>query len=108
MILPRSQSALCSKYQRKVARAIKRARQMGLMPYNTRLKFGEEVEGKPMELFDVFNRAGAFADSPTAVSAQHPSQYHHHDADEDELAAIQADLKEAEMEPVEDTTPMAP
>jgi len=32
-IVPRRRSGLCSKYQRKVAQAIKRARYMALLPY---------------------------------------------------------------------------
>ena len=35
-IVPRRRSGLCSKYQRKVAESIKRARYMGLLPYTAK------------------------------------------------------------------------
>jgi len=35
-IMPRKRSHLCAKHQRNLARAIKRARALGLMPYTSR------------------------------------------------------------------------
>ena len=35
-IMPRKRSHLCAKHQRQLARAIKRARTVGLMPYSSR------------------------------------------------------------------------
>lgn len=34
-ILPRRKTAVCAKHQRKLARAIKRSRQMAILPYTT-------------------------------------------------------------------------
>lgn len=35
-ILPRKKTGVCAKHQRKLARAVKRARYMALIPYTTR------------------------------------------------------------------------
>ena len=64
-ILPRSQTKLCAKHQRKLARTVKHSRQMAVMPYignaasrkpfrwthepERDKKFNEEYEGRELE-----------------------------------------------------------
>lgn len=63
MILPRRESALCAKYQRKVAKMIKRSRELGLMPYDAKLKFRDKNDTRDsFELHDLYTQM-TFEDS---------------------------------------------
>eukprot|EP00474_Spongospora_subterranea_P009682 CRZ10140.1 hypothetical protein [Spongospora subterranea] len=62
MIIPKKKTGVCSKYQRRVAVAIKRSRHMGLMPYTSKLKFGDAVKSHNFDMYNLVRRHGLLQD----------------------------------------------
>ncbi|CEO94403.1 hypothetical protein PBRA_000188, partial [Plasmodiophora brassicae] len=86
MIMPARKTGMCAKYQRKITRAIKRARQLGLMPYISKLQFGKEIEGRTdFDMYNVARRQGLLTGDDKA------------DRQEEETAAMAELMQEPEV-----------